>query len=71
MPKLIPISERNPKNRCWFCGTDKSVKYMGTIMNPCPTSNNRYSKIIMCNKCALRHEKHLLEYWLGDKVVTV
>ena len=37
MPKLIPIAERNPLNRCWFCGTNKSVKYMGTIPNACPT----------------------------------
>lgn len=69
MPKLIPIAERNPLNRCWFCGTNKSVKYMGTIPNACPTASIRYHKIMMCNKCALLHEKHLVEYWLDEKEI--
>ena len=66
MIKRLPAELRNPNNRCWFCGADKSVKYMGTILNPCPTANNRFHKIMMCNKCAILHEKHLVEYWLGD-----
>lgn len=63
MPKLIPIAERHPMSRCWFCGTDKSVKYTGEIMNPCPWADNRWQKILICNKCAARHTRHLREYW--------
>lgn len=64
MPKLIPIAERNEMNRCWFCGTNKSVKYTGKIMNPCPTASNRYLDILMCNKCCALHTHHLAENWL-------
>ena len=67
MPKLIPVAERNPMNRCWFCGTNKSVKYTGQILNPCPTANNRYLNILMCNKCSLLHAHHLVEYWTKRK----
>lgn len=64
MPKLIPIEKRSPVSHCWFCATCDSVKYDGEILNPCPTANNRYIKIVMCSKCAKLHEKHLKEYWL-------
>lgn len=63
MPKLIPMSERNTMNRCWFCGANKSVKYIGQIVNPCTTANNRYLDILICNKCALLHAHHLAEHW--------
>lgn len=63
MPKLIPISEQRIKNHCWFCGTDKSVKNTGEIMDPCPWSENRYLAILICDKCAIKHKSHLKEYW--------
>jgi hypothetical protein len=57
MFKVLTQEERNPQNRCWFCGTDVSVKYKGKIVNPCLTSNNRYIDIIFCNRCAMLHAK--------------
>lgn len=58
---LIPISERRPSDRCWFCRTDKSVKYRGKFINPNPTAENRYIHILICSKCALNHSKDLIE----------
>lgn len=63
MPKLIPIEERKPECHCWFCGTNKSVKYTGQILNPCPWADNRYLDILICNKCVALHEHHLREFW--------
>ena len=48
--KLIPISERNPEMRCWFCRTNKSVKYEAKMVNTNPLSENRYMNILVCNK---------------------
>jgi len=59
--KLIPIGERNPLARCWFCRTNKSVKYTAEFINPNLKSNNRYMKIYLCNKCALIHNDDLRE----------
>lgn len=59
--KLIPISERHPENRCWFCRTDKSVKYEAKMVNTNPKSENRYMHILVCNKCALIHNNDLIE----------
>lgn len=67
MPKLMPIEERNEMNRCWFCGTNKSVKYIGEIINPCPTAKNRFIEITMCNKCCALHMHHLAENWTEKK----
>ena len=61
MPKLIPIKERHPMNHCWFCGTDKSVKYIGKFLNPNPMANNRYIDILVCNKCCALHKNHFIE----------
>lgn len=61
MPKLMPIKERHPMNRCHFCGTNKSVKYIGKILNPHITANNRFLNIIMCSKCALLHTDELVD----------
>lgn len=63
MPKLIPITERDEMNHCWFCGTNKSVKYIGEILNPNPMANNRYLEILICNKCCALHMHHLADYW--------
>lgn len=67
MPKLILREERDPMNHCWFCGTNKSVKYTGQILNPCPTASNRYIDILMCNKCYALHSNHLADYWMDKK----
>lgn len=66
MPKLIPIVKRNPMNHCWFCGTNKSVKYTGKILNPNPMADNRYLNILVCNKCCALHTHHFAEYWKED-----
>lgn len=59
--KLIPISERDPSMRCWFCRTDKSVKYEAKMVNTNPLSEHRYMHILVCNKCALIHNNDLIE----------
>lgn len=58
--KLIPISERKGC-RCWFCRTDKSVKYEARIVHTNPLSENRYMHILVCNKCALNHANDFIE----------
>ena len=59
--KLIPISERTKAMRCWFCRTDKSVKYTAKMVNTNPLSENRYMHILVCNKCALTHSHDFIE----------
>lgn len=61
MLKIMSEKEKHPMNRCHFCGTNKSVKYVGKILNPCTTANNRFLNIIMCNKCALIHINDLVK----------
>ena len=58
--KLIPISERKGC-RCWFCRTDKSVKYEAKMINTRPKSEYRYMNILVCNKCALIHNNDFIE----------
>ena len=61
--KLIPTSERTKEMRCWFCRTDKSVKYEAKMINvnPCTADNRRYMNILVCNKCALNHMHDFIE----------
>lgn len=59
--KLIPISERSPHMRCWFCRTNKSVKYYAKMVNTRPLSENRYMDILVCNKCALIHQYDFIQ----------
>lgn len=59
--KLIPISERHWAMRCWFCRTDKSVKYEAKMVNTNPKSESRYMHILVCTKCALTHYDDLIE----------
>ena len=59
--KLIPISERHPMARCWFCRTDQSVKYEAKMINVDPKSNERYMHILVCNRCALFHRNDFIE----------
>ena len=59
--KLIPISERSQHMRCWFCRTNKSVKYEAKMVNTNPLSENRYMDILVCNKCALTHKYDLIK----------
>lgn len=58
--KLIPISERKGC-RCWFCRTDKSVKYEAKMVNTNPKSENRYMHIYVCSKCALIHKNDFIK----------
>lgn len=60
--KLIPLSEKNSSCRCWFCRTNKSVKYAARIVNTNPISEKRFMNILVCNKCALAHTNDFLEY---------
>lgn len=55
MSVLIPDEMRNGLY-CFFCGTDKSVKYLKTI-NDMRTAH-RLVTVCCCNKCELRY----LEY---------
>lgn len=59
--KLIPTSKRDPSMRCWFCRTNKSVKYEARMINTNPCSQNRYMRILVCNKCALHHKLDFVE----------
>ena len=67
--KLIPISERSPEMRCWFCHTNKSVKYEAKMVNTNPLSESKYMNILVCNKCALYHQIDFIE-WETDKADT-
>ena len=58
--KLIPISERKGC-RCWFCRTDKSVKYEAKMVNTNTKSENRYMHILVCSRCALIHSNDFIE----------
>lgn len=53
--KLIPIEERTPMMRCWFCRTNKSVKYTAKMVSVNPLSDRRYMHILVCNMCAVNH----------------
>ena len=59
--KIIPLSERSEHNRCWFCSTNKSVKYTAKMVNTNPISKNRYMHIHVCNKCALIHNNEFID----------
>lgn len=59
--KLIPIAERHPSMRCWFCRTDKSVKYEATMVNTNPLSEYRFMHILVCNRCALIHQNDFVK----------
>lgn len=59
--KLIPIDKRDEAMRCWFCRTNKSVKYEARMVNTNPYSKNRYMRILVCNKCALHHQKDFVK----------
>lgn len=59
--KLIPTKDRELGMRCWFCRTDKSVKYTAKMVNTHPLSENRYMHILVCSKCALIHNSDFIE----------
>lgn len=59
--KIIPINERDKNMKCWFCRTNKSVKYEAKIVNTNPLSANRYMYILVCNKCALNHRNDFVK----------
>lgn len=51
----ITKEEKNPNQRCWFCRTNKSVKYVASMVNTNPLSERRFMKILVCEKCANNH----------------
>ena len=59
--KLIPIEERDKSMKCWFCRTDKSVKYVARMVNTNPNSLNRFMSILVCNKCVLFHQHDFVQ----------
>lgn len=59
--RLMCKDERSKSNRCWFCRTNQSVKYVAQIVNTNPTASNRYMNIIICNRCALNHMNDLID----------
>ena len=58
--KLLSAGERKGA-RCWFCGTNKSVKYAAQIVNTNPLSSLKYMDILVCNKCAANHMDGFIE----------
>ena len=58
--KLIPVAERCKSMRCWFCRTDKSVKYEAKMVHTNPLAEHRYMEILVCNKCAKHHQKDFI-----------
>ena len=50
------ISNEERKNaRCYFCGEDKSVKYVATIYDQRLSADNyKLSEVYCCNKCAAK-----------------
>jgi hypothetical protein len=59
--KLIPIAKRSKSMRCWFCRTDKSVKYTAKMINTNPYSSSRYMDVLVCTKCAKHHKYDFIE----------
>lgn len=52
MSKLIPNALREGLY-CFFCGTDKSVKYLKTIIDSGPVKDMLVT-VCCCNKCIVR-----------------
>lgn len=55
--KLISIKDRNAKT-CYFCGTNKSVKYHSKIKH----GDVEEIDISCCNKCVLEKLNELVEF---------
>lgn len=49
---MIPIEKRE-NYRCYYCGTNKSVKYIVKVFDP--IINNNTISVPCCNKCVLTH----------------
>lgn len=47
--KLIPIDDRVNKH-CYFCGTDRSVKYVVKVSDP--VLSEKPTNVYYCNRCA-------------------
>ena len=59
--RLLTTEEKRPGRRCWFCRTDKSVKYGAKMVHTNPLSERRYMEIYVCNKCALNHANDFIK----------
>lgn len=58
--KLLSTEERKGA-RCWFCGTNKSVKYVAQMVNTNSLSSLKYMNILVCNKCVANHMNDFVE----------
>lgn len=59
--KLKPISPEERKNaKCYFCGTDKSVKYIVRVFEDDSIEDINHRPC--CNKCALMFNDQLKEF---------
>ena len=54
---LIPIKDRSIRT-CYFCGTNRSVKYKSKIKK----ENGDEIDISSCNRCVLVHMNELVEF---------
>lgn len=48
---IIPIEKRQ-NHRCYFCSTNKSVKYITEIIDP--VIDSKPTRVCCCNKCILK-----------------
>lgn len=53
--KLLPAEERK-RNKCYFCGETRSVKYLVTIRD-----GSKNIEVASCNKCACMNTRCLVE----------
>ena len=58
--KVLSAGEREGA-RCWFCRTNRSVKYAAQMINTNPLSSLKYMDILVCNKCAANHMNDFVE----------
>lgn len=47
------------KLRCHFCGTEKSVKYLGTVLDP--VVDSKPIEVCICNRCVAVYNDKILE----------
>lgn len=63
--KLKPNDQSSA--RCWFCRSEKSVNYIGKIVNTNPMSTNRFMQIYVCEKCAEYHDGDFIRWEVWEK----
>lgn len=53
--RLLPAEERE-RNKCYFCGERRSVKYLVTIRD-----GSKNIEVASCNRCVCTNYQRLLE----------